>query len=103
MLDEAYFEYRWAEDYPDGMKLLGERENLLVMRTFSKGYGLAGNRVGYGVGPAYVADLVQRVREPFSVNLLGQAAALAAIDDQDFLGSLRRSESRGDETTGPAE
>ena len=85
ILDEAYFEYGWAEDYPDGMNLLSERDNLVVMRTFSKGYGLAGNRVGYGVGPAYVADLVQRIREPFSVNLLGQAAALAAIEDEDFL------------------
>jgi len=85
VLDEAYFEYVWADDYPDGMSLLGERENLAVLRTFSKSYGLAGIRVGYGVGPDYVADLVQRVREPFSVNLLGQTAAMAALDDEQFI------------------
>lgn len=95
VLDEAYFEYAWASDYPDGMSFLGERENLVVLRTFSKCYGLAGARVGYGVAPAYVADILQRVREPFSVNILGQAGALASLDDTDFLEktiSLNRSE-----------
>jgi len=85
VLDEAYFEYAWASDYPDGVELLGERENLVVMRTFSKSYGLAGLRVGYGIGPAYVAELIQRVREPFSVNIVAQTAALAALEDHEFL------------------
>ena len=85
VLDEAYFEYVWADDYPDGISLLGERENMVVLRTFSKSYGLAGARVGYGIGPEYVADLVQRVREPFSVNLLAQTAAMAALDDTQFI------------------
>ncbi len=85
VLDEAYFEYAWAEDYPDGMGFRHLRENLVVLRTFSKCYGLAGARVGYGVAPPYVADLIQRVREPFSLNILGQVGALAALDDQDFV------------------
>ncbi len=85
VLDEAYAEYVDDPRCPDGMTLLGERENLVVMRTFSKAYGLAGSRVGYAVVPEYVADRIHRVREPFNINALAQAGARAALDDTDFL------------------
>jgi len=81
VLDEAYFEYADAADYPDGMAYLARRENLAVLRTFSKAYGLAGCRIGYGVVPEYAAGRTNRVREPFNVNHLAQVAALAALDD----------------------
>lgn len=85
VLDEAYVEYAQPGAHPDGLGFLAERENLAVMRTFSKAYGLAAFRVGWGVVPPYVADLIHRVREPFNVNAIGQAAALAAVDDHAFL------------------
>lgn len=85
VLDEAYTEYVTADDCPDGLSLLAERENLVVMRTFSKAYGLAGCRVGWAVCPAFVADRINRVREPFNANHIGQAGALAALDDTEFM------------------
>ncbi|MFT6398178.1 MAG: histidinol-phosphate aminotransferase [Bradymonadia bacterium] len=88
VLDEAYTEYVTASDCPDGLTLLGERENLVVMRTFSKAYGLAGCRVGWAACPAFVADRVNRVREPFNANHVGQAGALAAMDDAEFMAKV---------------
>lgn len=85
MLDEAYFEYVEHPDYPDGVTLLNEFPNLIVARTFSKVYGLAGLRVGYGVSSAAIADLLNRVRPPFNVNSLGLAAAEAALADEEHL------------------
>ncbi|MGH7198772.1 MAG: histidinol-phosphate transaminase [Candidatus Omnitrophota bacterium] len=86
VLDEAYYEFaRIKKDYPDSLKLLKRFENLLVTRTFSKAYGLSGLRIGYGVAnPAIVAAL-NKVREPFNVNLLAQSAAVAALDDREHL------------------
>lgn len=80
-VDEAYFEYADAADYPDCLKLRHLRERLVVLRTFSKIYGLAALRVGYAVGPANLIDYMNRVRAPFNVSSVGQAAALAALDD----------------------
>ena len=80
--DEAYFEYVDAKDYPDTLTLLKSRRNIVVARTFSKLYGLAGLRIGYGIATPEVADLMNRVREPFNVNSVAQAAALAALKDQ---------------------
>ncbi len=85
VLDEAYTEYVSAADCPDGLTLLGERENLVVMRTFSKAYALAGCRVGWAACPEFVADRINRVREPFNANHVGQAGALAALDDAEFM------------------
>jgi histidinol-phosphate aminotransferase len=85
VVDEAYHEYVQAEDHPDASRWLGDFPNLIVTRTFSKAYGLAGLRVGYGLSHPDVADLLNRVRQPFNVNELAQAAALAALDDQDYL------------------
>jgi len=82
VMDEAYFEYADAPDYPSSLALRQLRERLLVMRTFSKAYGLAGLRVGYAVGPARLIDYMNRVRAPFNTTIPAQAAAIAALDDQ---------------------
>jgi histidinol-phosphate aminotransferase len=81
LLDEAYFEYVREPDYPDGIAWIKDFPNLIVTRTFSKVYGLAGLRVGYGVSSAVVADLLNRVRPPFNVNSIALAAAGAALRD----------------------
>jgi histidinol-phosphate aminotransferase len=81
VLDEAYFEFVDDELYPDGMAYLDRHPGLIVTRTFSKIHGLAGLRIGYGVGPLDVMDAMARLRQPFNVNLLAQVAATAALDD----------------------
>lgn len=85
VMDEAYIEYADAPDFPDSMRLRRLRERLLVVRTFSKIYGLAGLRIGYAVGPAELVDYVNRVRAPFNVSTIGQAAALAALGDEEHV------------------
>jgi len=82
VIDEAYHEYARGNDFPDACEWLGEFPNLVVTRTFSKAYGLAGLRVGYGLSSPAIASLLNRVRQPFNVNILGQRAALAALDEQ---------------------
>jgi histidinol-phosphate aminotransferase len=81
LMDEAYIEYTTAADFPDCLKLRDERERLIVCRTFSKIHGLAGLRVGYGVSTPELVSYMNRVRAPFNVGNLGQAAAIAALDD----------------------
>jgi len=85
VLDEAYFEYVEAEDYPNGLDYLAQYPNLLVVRTFSKIYGLAALRVGYLVGDPEVVDYLNRIREPFNVNHLAMVAAESALHDQHFV------------------
>jgi histidinol-phosphate aminotransferase len=90
VLDEAYFEYAnfgglGGSDYPNGLEWVERYPNLIVARTFSKSYGLAGLRVGYSVSHLVVADLLNRVRPPFNVNLVAMAAAVAALDDEEHL------------------
>jgi len=85
LIDEAYIEYTTAADFPDCMRLRGERERLIICRTFSKIHGLAGLRVGYGVTTAELVGYMNRVRAPFNVGNLGQAAAIAALDDVDHV------------------
>lgn len=85
VLDEAYCEYVDKPDYPDGITFLAQYENLLVTRTFSKAYGLAGLRVGYGVSKKNIADVLNRVRQPFNVNNIALAAATAALADKAHL------------------
>ncbi|OGX24896.1 MAG: histidinol-phosphate transaminase [Omnitrophica WOR_2 bacterium RIFCSPHIGHO2_01_FULL_48_9] len=82
--DEAYFEYVLDKDYPDTLKLLSDYKNIIVARTFSKLYGLAGLRIGYGIADKEVVEILNRVREPFNVNSLAQAAALACLKDQAY-------------------
>jgi histidinol-phosphate aminotransferase len=85
VLDEAYAEFADAADYASGLGLRAQHPNLVVLRTFSKAYGLAGLRVGYAVGPAALLSALQRVRAPFNVSMPAQAAALAGIDDEAHL------------------
>lgn len=85
VLDEAYGEYLPHEDRFDTVAWLARFPNLLITRTFSKAYGLAGLRVGYGLGNAAVIDVLNRVRHPFNVNGVALAAAEAALDDAEFL------------------
>ena len=90
VLDEAYNEYLDAERQAHATRWIGDHPNLVVSRSFSKAYGLAALRVGYGVMDATVADLLNRVRQPFNVNALAQAAALAALADTDYVDESRR-------------
>jgi histidinol-phosphate aminotransferase len=85
VVDEAYNEYLPAAEAGDALAWLRELPNLIVTRTFSKVYGLAGLRVGYAVAAPEVADLMNRVRQPFNVNNLALAGALAALDDHVFV------------------
>ncbi len=85
VMDEAYFEFADAADYPDSISLRSLRERLVILRTFSKAYGLAGFRVGYGVAPASLIAYMDRLRAPFNVGVLSQEAAIAALADQAYL------------------
>lgn len=89
VLDEAYFEYVLESDYPNGLTFLDRYENLVVTRTFSKAYGLAGLRVGYAVASAGITDFLNRVRQPFNVGNVAQAAALASLDDMEHIDRSR--------------
>ena len=90
VVDEAYFEYVEDARYPDATRWLARFPNLIVTRTFSKAYGLAGLRVGYALTHPQVAGLLNRVRQPFNVNLVAQAAAVAALEDTQFLADCVR-------------
>lgn len=83
-IDQAYFEYVLAKDYPDATEFIKKYRNVIVIRTFSKMYGLAGLRVGYGIGDPEVIDILNRLREPFNVNSIAQEAALACLKDQSY-------------------
>lgn len=85
IVDEAYVEYVDMPSFPDTVALMREGFNVVVTRTFSKVYGLAGLRVGYGIGPQPIIDYVRRVKEPFNVNRLAQVAAIAALQDNNHL------------------
>jgi histidinol-phosphate aminotransferase len=85
VLDEAYTEYVDLEDFPDGTQWLDRYPQLIVTRTFSKIYGLAGVRCGYSVCSDTIADLLNRVRHPFNVNGVAIGAALAALEDDEFV------------------
>lgn len=95
VLDEAYFEYVTDATYPDGTKLLSKYSNLVVLRTFSKIYGLASLRIGYGVGQPEVIKLINQVREPFNTSRVAQAAAKASLLDQEFVETCRRLNAEG--------
>lgn len=85
VLDEAYDEYLSSEDKSEAIHWLDTFENLIISRTFSKAYGLAGLRVGFGLMHADIADILNRIRQPFNVNAIAQAAAVASIKDEDFV------------------
>ncbi|MGE6244887.1 histidinol-phosphate transaminase [Psychrobacter proteolyticus] len=86
VLDEAYIEY---SPESNNRALLDEFDNVIIVRTFSKAYGLAGLRVGYALSSVAVADLLNRIRQPFNVSRVGLAAAAAALADQDFIEKTR--------------
>ena len=81
VMDEAYYEYVDDPEYPESLDLLREGRRVIVLRTFSKIYALAGLRIGYGAATAELAEALERVREPFNVSSVAQAAALASLED----------------------
>ena len=93
--DEAYCEYVEDPSYPESIPYLERYPNLIILRTFSKIYGLAGLRVGYGIAAPGVVDLLERVRPAFNVNRLAQVAALAALDDTQHVENSRRVNGEG--------
>jgi len=82
--DEAYFEYVQEKDYPDTLGLMKKYPNVMTTRTFSKMYALAGLRVGYGIASQEIIDILNRLREPFNVNSMAQAAAVAVLGDEAY-------------------
>ncbi|MBI4342424.1 MAG: histidinol-phosphate transaminase [Candidatus Omnitrophica bacterium] len=93
-MDEAYYEFVGAADYPQTLRQAADRP-LIVTRTFSKAYGLAGLRIGYGIAQPSLIAAMEAVREPFNVNSLAQAAAAAALEDGAFLAKTRRTTDEG--------
>ncbi len=89
VVDEAYCEFVEKTDFPDGMKLIAEYPNLVIFRTFSKMYGLAGLRIGYLAGDREVVDVIRRTCVVYSVNGLAQEAALRALDDPEHVPATR--------------
>lgn len=85
VLDEAYYEYVEHPDYPQSLDYVREGRSVVILRTFSKAYGLAGLRVGYGMARPDIVGFLNQVREPFNVNLLAQAAAVAALQDTEHV------------------
>jgi histidinol-phosphate aminotransferase len=90
VMDEAYAEFVEDPNYPDSLANLRGEQPIIVLRTFSKIYGLAGLRVGYGVAPPQLVDMMNRVRAPFNVSSLAQVAALAALDDDAHVERTRK-------------
>jgi histidinol-phosphate aminotransferase len=95
VLDEAYYEYNVSADYPDSMGLLKQYNNVVLLRTFSKIYGLASLRIGYGIGQPDLIRTINQVREPFNTTRYAQAAAVAAVQDQEFIRYCREENAKG--------
>lgn len=95
VVDEAYMEYARRADWPDALALVARRPATLVMRTFSKIYGLAGLRIGYGVGGAELIGYLERGRHPFNVNALAAVAACAALEDEEHVRRSREANAQG--------
>lgn len=95
VLDEAYFEYSDRHDYPNGMKWVMEGRNVILLRTFSKIYGLAGLRLGYGIAKPEIIGYLEKVRQPFNVNSVAQAGAIAAIADQEHVARTKALNAEG--------
>ncbi|MFC3882713.1 histidinol-phosphate transaminase [Bacillus songklensis] len=95
VLDEAYYEYVSAPDFPESVPLLEKYPNLMILRTFSKAYGLASLRVGYGIANEEFLQQIEPAREPFNTNRIAQAAAYAALGDQEFIKSCKQLNNEG--------
>ena len=89
VMDEAYIELLPPERQPDVLKHIREERKVIVLRTFSKTYGLAGLRIGYGIAPESCIQLLQRVRQPFNTTAMAQAAAVAALEDDAYVACTR--------------
>jgi len=100
VFDEAYFEYVRNPQFPDALAYVKEGRNAIVLRTFSKIYGLAGLRIGYGITTPEIANILNRVRPPFNANSLAQRAALAALGDDDHVAVSRTVNAEGMEQVG---
>src|SRR5438045_7480237 len=83
IFDEAYREF--LDSPPDMLRYIHENRNVVIMRTFSKAYGLANLRIGYGLAPVQVAKVLQRIRQPFNANGIAQTGALAALEDEEHI------------------
>jgi histidinol-phosphate aminotransferase len=94
-VDEAYVDFARRPDFPDSLAWLDRRPGTVVLRTFSKLYGLAGLRIGYGVADAELAGYLQRARHPFNVSRLAEVAARAALDDAEHVERTRSNNARG--------
>lgn len=95
LFDEAYVEFLEKELHPDSLEIVKRFPNVIIARTFSKAYGLAGCRVGYGIAQPELLELINRVRHPFNVNDLSQLAAIAALEDQEFLETTLKNNREG--------
>ncbi|XQY90397.1 histidinol-phosphate transaminase [Metabacillus sp. HB246100] len=95
VVDEAYYEYVVAEDYPQTVGLIEEFPNLMILRTFSKAYGLASLRIGYGIANAELIRKIEPAREPFNTSRLAQVAAIGALNDQEFVAECREKNKKG--------
>src|SRR5207249_10022971 len=85
VFDEAYMEFALGPDFPETLNYVKQGRKVVVLRTFSKATSLAGLRVGYGIADADATALMNRIRQPFNVNSLGQVAALAALEDESHI------------------
>jgi histidinol-phosphate aminotransferase len=97
VFDEAYFEYVESDDFPDVLQLIREGWNVVSLRTFSKAYGLAGLRIGYGIARPEIIGYLEQVREPFNTSSLAQAAGVAALADMEHLEAGRANNRAGKE------
>jgi len=88
VFDEAYFEF--LDDPPDTLRFIRDGRNVVVLRTFSKIHGLAGLRIGYAIAPQEITEVLHKTRQPFNVNSIAQAAAIAALDDEAHLRETKR-------------
>jgi histidinol-phosphate aminotransferase len=95
VLDEAYYEYVTDKNYPNSIRLLPDYPNVIILRTFSKIYGLAALRIGYGIAAPAIIDSLNRVREPFNTSRLAQRAAIAALADQAFVNRCKQANEEG--------
>lgn len=95
VLDYAYWEYCTGKELQDPLRYFKQFENVIVLRTFSKIYGLAGTRVGYGIGPKPLISTLNKIREPFNLNSLGLAGAQAALADQAFVKKAQKLNRQG--------
>ncbi len=85
VVDEAYREYVTDDRYPDTMSIINKHDNMIILRTFSKAYGLAGLRIGYGIASEEITQYMNAIIGPFDINIIAQAAAIAALKDKEFL------------------